>query len=300
MESTVFGRNLAKKRKACGMTQEQLAQKMNVSPQAVSKWEKNSYPDGELLPLLAKRLNTSLDVLFGLKEKETEVDIEQIITDEIHNTPPEKRSELMMRMFYSAIGAYNEYSVSKMSMPKNLELETYAEMRINDAIALSRLNENLQYFCFMSIPPEGIDSYAKISVNMVRLFKLLGDENALKIIYYLGGGYRNRMHSKEIISERLNIPIEKVSKVIDELDRFGLVWRMTAEISDNPPIIYGYTYNTALTFIIALAKTITNYIQFREIYIDTWNKGAFSAHDKKYAEPVPQVSRWESEEDNQK
>ena len=72
-DCTVFGKNLIKFRKANSMTQEQLARKMNVSPQAVSKWEKNSYPDAQLLPLLAQTLNTSLDVLFGLKE-ESEID----------------------------------------------------------------------------------------------------------------------------------------------------------------------------------------------------------------------------------
>lgn len=45
--NTVFGRNLAKRRKALGLTQEQFAMRLNVSPQAVSKWENSSYPDGE-------------------------------------------------------------------------------------------------------------------------------------------------------------------------------------------------------------------------------------------------------------
>lgn len=47
MGNTVFGRNLAKRRKTLGLTQEQLAMRLNVSPQAVSKWENSSYPDGE-------------------------------------------------------------------------------------------------------------------------------------------------------------------------------------------------------------------------------------------------------------
>ena len=97
--NTEFRKNLVRRRKELGLTQEQLARKMNVSPQAVSKWENTSYPDGELLPLLAKVLNTSLDVLFGVRKAEAEVDIEQVITDEVHCTKPENRSALMMRMF---------------------------------------------------------------------------------------------------------------------------------------------------------------------------------------------------------
>lgn len=66
--NTAFRKNLVNRRKELGLTQEQLAQKMNVSPQAVSKWENTSYPDGSLLPLLSETLNISLDELFGLKK----------------------------------------------------------------------------------------------------------------------------------------------------------------------------------------------------------------------------------------
>jgi transcriptional regulator with XRE-family HTH domain len=296
MEQTTFGKNLSKTRKALGMTQEQLAKKMNVSPQAVSKWEKTNYPDSELLPVLAKALNTSLDYLFGLKDKEEEVDIEQLITDEIHKTKPEKRAELMMRMFYSAECAYNDYVVKKMTLPETLDLETYAELKTNNELAIARLNKDLQYFCFLAIPENGVNSYADSSPNMVRLFRMLADEEALRIIYYMGSGVRNRMHSKEIISQRLNIPIDHVSKIMDRLDRFGLVWRVSAEISDDPPILYGYTYSSPLTMILTLAKSLTNYIQFCEPFIDKWNTGAFRMPDKKTETPIPQVSYWENDE----
>lgn len=298
MQQTVFGKNLARIRKANGMTQDQLAQKMKVSPQAVSKWEKTSYPDGELLPRLAKTLHTSLDVLFGLKEKDEEIDLEQLITDEIHRTAPDKRADLMMRMFYSALSAYNNYIVTKMTLPERLDLETYAELKTDNEIALARLNDDLRYFCFLSIPPRGLSGYIKAdqNENMVRLFRMLADEEMLQIIYYLGSGVRNRMHSKEVISERLGIPIEHVSRAMDRLDRFGLVWRVSAEITNNPMILYGYTYSMPLTMILTLAKSLTNYITFREPFIDQWTQGAFHMAGSHSGEPIPQVSVWEQDE----
>ena len=45
-----FHANLSRRRKELGLTQEQLAQRMNVSAQAVSKWEKSSFPDAAVLP----------------------------------------------------------------------------------------------------------------------------------------------------------------------------------------------------------------------------------------------------------
>jgi transcriptional regulator with XRE-family HTH domain len=48
------------------MTQEQLANLLGVSSQAVSKWETSeTYPDGSILVLLANTLEVSLDRLFG-------------------------------------------------------------------------------------------------------------------------------------------------------------------------------------------------------------------------------------------
>ena len=60
-----LAQNIKKRRLEMGMTQEQLAAILNVSAQAVSKWEtSDTYPDGNLLTALSSALNISLDVLF--------------------------------------------------------------------------------------------------------------------------------------------------------------------------------------------------------------------------------------------
>ena len=53
------------------MTQEQLAEKLGISPQSVSKWENEiSMPDISLLPTIAEIFGVSVDELFGLNENE--------------------------------------------------------------------------------------------------------------------------------------------------------------------------------------------------------------------------------------
>lgn len=53
-------------RKENHLTQEQLAQELGISAQAISKWENGqSYPDIELLPQLANLLHVSIDALLG-------------------------------------------------------------------------------------------------------------------------------------------------------------------------------------------------------------------------------------------
>lgn len=61
-----FGQRLQILRKAKGMTQEDLAHRVGVSGQAVSKWETNqTYPEIVLIPDLAQILGTNVAHLFG-------------------------------------------------------------------------------------------------------------------------------------------------------------------------------------------------------------------------------------------
>lgn len=72
------GQRIALLRKEKGYTQEQISLIINVTPQAVSKWEKgNALPDTSLLPLLARTLGVSIDRLLtggSLMEKTSPYD----------------------------------------------------------------------------------------------------------------------------------------------------------------------------------------------------------------------------------
>ena len=62
-----LGKKIRQLRFKAGLTQEQLADKMGVSPQAVSKWENAvALPDITALPLLAGTFGVSIDDLFDL------------------------------------------------------------------------------------------------------------------------------------------------------------------------------------------------------------------------------------------
>ena len=66
MNNKTIGDRIKFHRKRLGMTQEQLAERMGVSAQAVSKWENNlSCPDISVLPELAEIFDISVDELLG-------------------------------------------------------------------------------------------------------------------------------------------------------------------------------------------------------------------------------------------
>ena len=65
MENINIGHQIALLRKKNNETQDQLAKALNISAQAVSKWETNTcQPDTLTLPLIAKHFHVSVDYLF--------------------------------------------------------------------------------------------------------------------------------------------------------------------------------------------------------------------------------------------
>ena len=71
-----LGVRIRELRRRDGRTQEELAQALGVTPQAVSRWESGgSYPDMELMPAIANLFGVSIDALFGCQgEREAKID----------------------------------------------------------------------------------------------------------------------------------------------------------------------------------------------------------------------------------
>lgn len=73
----MLNENIKNLRKNKGYTQEELANKLNVVRQTISKWEKGySVPDAELLKKLAEMLDTDVSQLLGSTiEQDANVDV---------------------------------------------------------------------------------------------------------------------------------------------------------------------------------------------------------------------------------
>lgn len=98
----MLNENIRNLRKAKGFSQEELAVKLNVVRQTVSKWEKGlSVPDSSLLLSLADELDTSVSTLLGETVQEESLnegslkDISEKL--EVINLQFAKRSEMRVR-----------------------------------------------------------------------------------------------------------------------------------------------------------------------------------------------------------
>ena len=94
--SETLGRRIARLRLAKTATQERLAKELNVSPQAVSKWENDiNYPDISLLPDLARFLGVSVDELLSGASASTQETAAQESAAEVVSVAADEPAEIV-------------------------------------------------------------------------------------------------------------------------------------------------------------------------------------------------------------
>lgn len=90
--------NIRKYRIMKNLTQEDIANYLNITPQSVSKWERaETYPDITLLPALANILETSIDLLVGMdtiRATETMYQIHSTATNAMRNNELDKAEKI--------------------------------------------------------------------------------------------------------------------------------------------------------------------------------------------------------------
>lgn len=102
-----IGETIKKLRKQKDMTQEQLAEYLNISPQAVSRWEINStLPDITLIPLLANIFDVTTDILLGVDIDSKEKWIDDIIADAWNNHAAKGCREEELQILRDALKEY--------------------------------------------------------------------------------------------------------------------------------------------------------------------------------------------------
>lgn len=102
-----LGKKIKQLRFQYSYTQEQLAEKMGVTSQAVSKWENNAaMPDVMLLPALAETFGVTIDELFDLTTEQKMNRIENRMDTE---------EELAPDVFYD----YENYLMEQIKVPEN-------------------------------------------------------------------------------------------------------------------------------------------------------------------------------------
>ena len=265
-----IGANIAKFRKEKKITQEQLASFVNVSAQAVSKWENGGMPDCELLPKIADCLQVSIDALFSRK-CEDNISIKQELAKRIVELPVAERfNEVMEYLWVLQLAlAGNNGHFSDGNYKKTIK-ETGDEYRhsqniFDEGIIMMSLKEKLQYFLCMPEPDDGwlknlnnIDDYCK-------LFAFLGEKDFLNAAILLES-IEPYLFNISLLKSNLNITEERAQEIISKLKEYKFITEASIETENGKEKVYHIHSNPALVAVLALAtelmKKPTNFTHY--------------------------------------
>lgn len=187
----LFNEKLKKLRKEEGLTQEQLAEKLNVSRQAITKWEVgDGVPDIENLKQISNLFNITIDELI---KEEKEISIE-------HKEKYSYSEEL--EIDHSKHFDINICKVEEINILSNSEEKVKVEI-------LSEENENLNEIFKIKFD----DKYNNLDID-IKNNKKIGIVNDVKINFYLPEKYIDEIEVKTKTKTRtMNISDLEIQKL---------------------------------------------------------------------------------------
>ncbi len=255
-----FNTELKRLRKSKGITQEQLADKVGVSPQAVSKWEISSYPDAQLLPAIADALDVTIDELYGRGKEE--INIYDRVMESLKAIPEfDDRLpvcfEICRAMIMGVMGCSKHIPLEEMVYNAE-DWEQHSEITNEKSIFQARLNGNLQYFLFMPEPECGYDKILAYNEKMVELFEFLGTPDALRAMYYVAGRKTTMFFNDKTLACELGIKPERAREIIQGMLKFKFIWEADFNAGNENEKIYQYLSGCNFVSFLTFTRTLLN------------------------------------------
>lgn len=271
MEGNKINLQIKKIRKKKGFTQEQLADSVGVSPQAVSKWEQQGLPDTALLPQIADFLGVSIDELFGREKSDT--CLEQQVLDEILSLPEDKRFERAFDFCWALCSIYNSDAIYyKASDTYSFGSQgAYSQTTTNNGFLHTRLNKNLKYFILMPEPENGYDDYLEYDEKYVQLFEFLSIKNALRVIYYLSSNPSTVFFNEKMLCDNLNLELENTQEIINGMLKLNFIWKASLDSGSSSEYIYQFISDCTFTLFMTFTKLLLNKPNWFQIQITQRN-----------------------------
>ena len=224
MAATIFSKQLQKLRKERGIKQEQLAEYLGVSTQAVSKWENGSYPDGDLLPKIAAYFEVSIDYLYGNEQstKSLAEQVEDFLREKIEArefgdiVAVEEMKNFQWAMQRASFGktAFRKYESTK-------ERVCGSGIVSSQGFSIMRLSDDLEYYCMMQKPENGFEEYFSNTEELAKLFNFLGDEKRLKILFFMMSLKQDECVRAETVANTLGISLEIVQETLRQANNMS-------------------------------------------------------------------------------
>ncbi|MBE6675911.1 MAG: helix-turn-helix transcriptional regulator [Ruminococcaceae bacterium] len=232
--------NIKRLRLEKDMTQEQLATKLGVSAQAVSKWETSeTYPDGALLIPLANELEVSLDELFG-NESVTMADISSKIVKLIHATEANERFNVARDIGWQIErGLFNcRMEIEKKYDPNEIKNQKNASYILDDNGFTFISNGEEPFFSVFPQPAEGYGHFLNDKDDLQKIFAALSHTDTMNALIYLYHKTENYVFESAVLQRDCEIANDQINAVIDDLLTLKLIWKQELTINGEKRVLY--------------------------------------------------------------
>ena len=232
--------NIKRLRLEKNLTQEQLATKLGVSAQAVSKWETSeTYPDGALLVPLANELGVSLDELFG-NETVTMADISGRIVKLIHNTDAKERFNVARDIGWQIErGLFNcRMAIEKKYDPNEIKNQKNASYILDDNGFTIVSNGKEPFFSVFPQPAEGYGHFLNDKDDLQKIFAALSHTDTMNALIYLYQKNENYVFESAVLQRDCEIANDQINAVIDDLLTLKLIWKQELTINGESRVLY--------------------------------------------------------------
>ncbi len=224
MSIETIGKQIAALRKERGIKQEELANHVRVSTQAVSKWENGGVPDIELIPKIADFFSVSIDSLFG----RTITDYSSLRTaliQKIIDTPREERFKLVFNYCWDMERALMPYadSIEKGSIEDyekgiGANDQHYSSIMQNDGFTRMGIANRSQYFLIVPQPESTNDAYFE-GIDYPAFFKDFSDKDFWNTCVFLNKRDNKNFFTPMLLVNKLGINVERAKEILSTLKK---------------------------------------------------------------------------------
>ena len=232
--------NIKRLRLEKNFTQEQLATKLGVSAQAVSKWETSeTYPDGARLVPLANELEVSLDELFG-NNSVTMADISSKIVKFIHNTEAKERFNVARDIGWQIErGLFNcRMEIGKKYNPNEIKNQKNSSYILDDNGFTIVSNGKEPFFAVFPQPEDGYGHFLNDKEDLQKIFAALSHTDTMNALIYLYHKAENYVFESAVLQRDCEIANDQINAVIDDLLTLKLIWKQELTINGEKRVLY--------------------------------------------------------------